>query len=511
MLEVSQVLKCKQLHAKGASIRAIAKELSISRNTVRRYIRGERQPGEYRVTGRRRQPVRDKLRGQVEAWLVSELENGVPRKQRLTAARIHRLLVEQGESVSPVTVRRLVSEVKLSMRDPLAHAYLPLGYDAGRDAQVDFFEGVVRDASGEHSKVFILLVRACYSTRTFAYAAPNQTREALLEGLMRAFEHFGGVFHRLWFDNLTAAVRKVLKGRDRVQQRGFLSFAAHYGFEAVFCAPGAGWEKGGVEGEVKYARHEILSPMPVVASRLEVQALCDAFMERELRRKPASREQTIGELWCHEVGELMALPVGRFDASRVRSTKVTKRSWVCSGTNAYSVPVAWVGHEVLLKLDAESVQIIGPKGEVVSHVRCHGRHQMRLELWHYLPLLQRKARGLDQAIPMRKWLSEQSPCWAELLRRLRGSEGEADGSRVFVEILELCEVHGVEGVQAAVETALTHPEVSLETVRYQLRERRAALCDAPEPVVFDGPRIEQGSVSAYASLVEERGMEVCGV
>jgi transposase len=511
MLEMSQVLKCKQLYVQGASMRAIAKELSISRNTVRRYVKGKRQPGEYRMTVRRRQPVRDVIRTQVEALLLAERENGVPRKQRLTAARIHRLLLEQGETVSPVTVRRLVSEVKLSQRDPLSYAYLPLGYDAGRDGQVDFFEGVVSDASGEQSKIFILLVRACYSTRTFAYAAPNQTREALLEGLMRAFEHFGGVFQRLWFDNLTAAVRKVLKGREREQQRGFASFAAHYGFEAVFCAPGAGWEKGGVEGEVKYARHEILSPMPVVSSRLEVQALCDAFMERELRRKPAGREQTIGELWLPEVGELLSLPAGRFDASRVAATKVTKRSWVCSGTNAYSVPVGWVGHQVLLKLDAESVRIIGPKGEIVSHVRCHGRHQMRLELWHYLPLLRRKARGLDQAIPMRKWLSEQSPCWGELLRRLRDSEGEAGGSRAFVDVLEMCELHGVVSVQRAVEAALTHPAVSRETVRYQLREHRAAACDPPESVTFAGPRIEQGSASAYASLMAARGVEVCGV
>jgi hypothetical protein len=403
--------------------------------------------------------------------------------------------------VSASTARRLVAEVRLGLRDPLSHAYLPLAYDPGQDAQVDFFEGVVSDAQGERSKVFILLVRACFSTRTFAYAAPNQTREALLEGLSQAFEHFGGVFRRMWFDNLTAAVRKVLVGRDRVQQRGFAAFCAHHGFEAVFCAPAAGWEKGGVEGAVKYSRHEILSPVPVVASRQELQELCDAFMEREQSRRPASRQQTIGELWQREVGELMPLPSGRFDASRARETKVTKRSWVCSGTNFYSVPVAWVGQRVLLKLDAERVLIVGPRGEMVTHTRCHGRQQMQLELSHYLPLLRRKARGLDLAIPMRDWLQAQGPCWPELLRRLRRREGEVDGSRAFVDVLELCEEHGTEVVQEAVEAALSHPEVSRETVRYQLRARRQEASEAAEPVLFDGPCIEQGSVVAYGSLL----------
>lgn len=306
MLEVSQILKCKQLHAKGAPIRAIARDLSISRNTVRRYLRGERQPGEYRQSGQRRQPARDKIRSEVETLLTDEREACTPRKQRLTAARVHRILEAKGLSVSAVTVRRLVAEIKLSLRDPLAHAYLPLGYDPGQDGQVDFFEGVVSDDSGALSKVFVLLVRACFSTRTFVYAAPNQTREALLEGLTQAFEHFGGVFRRLWFDNLTPAVRKVLKGRDRVQQRGFASFAAHYGFEAVFCSPGAGWEKGGVEGAVKYSRHEILSPIPVLSSRPELQLLCDAFMERELLRRPVSREQTIGDVPARPVVRVVA-------------------------------------------------------------------------------------------------------------------------------------------------------------------------------------------------------------
>jgi len=500
MLEVSQVLKCKQLHAQGASIRAIARDLDISRNTVRKYVRGERQPGEYRQSGPRSQPARDKIRAEVERMLRSEDLAETPRKQRLTAARVHRLLEQQGLVVSPVTVRRLVAEIKLSLQDPLARAYLPLRYDPGHDGQVDFFEAVVEDEAGVQTKAFVLLVRACFSGRTFAYAAPNQTREALLEGLMRAFEHFGGVFRRLWFDNLTPAVRKVLKGRNRVQQRGFEVFVAHYGFEAVFCAPGAGWEKGGVEGAVKYSRHEIFSPIPVVEDRAALQLLCDAFMEREQTRCAVHREQSIGELWEHEIAELMPLPQGRFDASSARETKVTKHSWVCSGTNFYSVPVAWVGHQVLLKMDAERVRVIGPDHETVSHERCHGRRKMQLQLSHYLPLLERKPRGLDLAVPVREWLAEQAPCWSELLRRLREFEGDVDGSRAFVDVLMLCEEHDVAAVQVAVETALTHINVSRETVRYQLRRRRAESRPPPAAVAFAGPSIKQGSAAAYGSL-----------
>jgi transposase len=114
-------------------------------------------------------------------------------------------------------VSTLVRELKIELRDPLEHAYLPLEYEPGNDAQVDFFEA--EDLDRGRIKTFVLLVRACYSARTFVYAAPNQTQESLMEGLMQAFAFFGGVFPRLWFDNLTPSVRKVLKGRDRIMQK----------------------------------------------------------------------------------------------------------------------------------------------------------------------------------------------------------------------------------------------------------------------------------------------------
>jgi transposase len=100
--------------------------------------------------------------------------------------------------VSERTVREVARELRLELRDVLEHAYLPLEYEPGVDAQVDFFEGVADDRRLGRVKVTLLLVRACFSGACYAYAAPNQTREALFEGLMRAFEHFGGVFRKLW-------------------------------------------------------------------------------------------------------------------------------------------------------------------------------------------------------------------------------------------------------------------------------------------------------------------------
>jgi len=500
MLEVSQVLECKQLRARGRSIRSIARELSVSRNTVRGYLRSERQPGAYGSGLGRARPTSAAVAPRVMALLTAERTAQTPRKQRLTAARIARLLGEEGFAASASTVRSVVAAARLDLRDPLQHAFLPLKYAPGIDAQVDFFEGEVDDTDLGRVKCFILLVRACYSTRTFAYAAPNQSREALFEGLMQAFEHFGGVFQKLWFDNLTPAVKKVLAGRSREEQHAFACFRAHFGFTAEFCAPGKGNEKGGVEGEVKYSRHEILSPLPLVEGRHGLQALCAAFMSRELARVVRGRDLSIGEHWQDEVANLLPLPATRFDAALPRTAKVTPRSWISCGTVFYSVPVEWVGREVELKQDAERVVIRGPGAARVEHARCYQKHQVVLDVDHYLPLLRRKHRGIDHALPLQQFMDATPGAWRALLAALRRDEGEILGSQAFVDVLLLGRVHGIDAVRVAVEQALRFERVSLGLVRFHLRDAVEQAAPKPGAIAYAGPAAWHGSPLDYAVL-----------
>ena len=500
MIEVSQVLNIKQLSAQGMSIRKIAKETGVARNTVKRYLHGRAMPGVYQRAVRRSQPVRDAIRPKVYQLLQAEKEAGAPRKQRLTAARIERILRKKGFAGSSSTVRAVVREVRMQLRDALKHAYLPLAYDPGVDAQVDFCEAEVDDVDQGRVKVHILIVRACYSRRSFLYAAPNQTREALLEGLIRAFDFFGAVFKNLWFDNLTPAVRKVLKGRTRILQRKFESFQAHYGFQAQFCRPGKGNEKGGVEGEVKFVKHEVLSPIPPVKGRAGLQELCDQFVEEERSRTVRGLPAPIGEMWKHEQPHMIALPDAHFDAASIRVAKVTPRSWIQLGTNFYSVPVRLVGYEVKVKLSAEHVVVFDKTTEVARHDRAYGREQMILELSHYLPLLRRKHRGLDRAVPLRQWLNKVPSCWRALLQVLRKEEGEVAGSKSFIEALYLCTLKGVEQTTQALRKALLHPHLSVATLRFYLYEEIEASSTVPSPLSFAGPKVHQDSPQAYMDL-----------
>jgi transposase len=100
------------------------------------------------------------------------------------------------------------------------------------------------------------------SGAAFHRAYPRATQQAFLEAHEHAFRFLGGVFRRLRYDNLSAAVKKILRGFRREETQRFVAFRSHYGFAATFCTPGEGHEKGGVEGEVGTFRRNHWVPVP---------------------------------------------------------------------------------------------------------------------------------------------------------------------------------------------------------------------------------------------------------
>ena len=107
-------------------------------------------------------------------------------------------------------------------------------------------------------------MRASFSGAAFCQASLVETQQAFLELHVQAFEWFGGVFAEIRFDNLKSAVKKVLKGRRRVESDRFVALRSHYLFASQFTTPGleGAHEKGGVEGEVGRYRRNHLVPVP---------------------------------------------------------------------------------------------------------------------------------------------------------------------------------------------------------------------------------------------------------
>jgi transposase len=432
------------------TMRAIAKELHCSRDTIKKAIASpEGEP--YTLTKERPAPVLGPYTARIDE-LLAESER-MPRKQRYTGHKIYGLIKADGYTGSESGVRRYIGQRRREKRRP--KVYLPLEFDPGRDAQGDWGEAVAI-ITGKRVIVQVFMLRLNYSRKLFARAYPTQKQECFLDAHVQAFHHFGGVPHRISYDNLKTAVFRILEGRNRQEQRTFVVFRSYYLFESHFCTPGKGNEKGGVESSVGFGRRNFMVPIPRVDSFAELNDLLLARCQADDRRTVAGQEQSIGEMWAQERPYLAPLPKRDFDCCVVRSVTLNGYSQVQFETNRYSVPADKARKNLVLKAYPFRVDVLDQEEVIASHPRCYERKQDVLDPLHYLPLLEERPGAFDHAKPIRRWRDTWPPVYETLLSHLREQWPEGRGVREFVRILKLHCEHPAEWVQQAIEQALEY-------------------------------------------------------
>jgi transposase len=130
--------------------------------------------------------------------------------------------------------------------------------------------------------------------------AARDTQRFSLEAYELVIHYFGGVFCKVRYANLESAVKKILQGYQREETARFIAFRSHWGFQAEFCNPGRGNEKGGVEGEVGYFRRNHWTPAPKGRSLAELNQLLEAACRQDESRHLPGREQNVGALMTLE-------------------------------------------------------------------------------------------------------------------------------------------------------------------------------------------------------------------
>ena len=439
----------------GLSIRALAERHGVHRRAVRQALASPLPPAKRSPVGRPA-PRLGPYRALIDGWLEADRE--APRKQRHTAKRIwSRLVDEHGAEVAETTVRDYVRERKRAMGWPVGEVFIPQAHAPGVGAEVDWGEAQV-DLAGVRTTVHLFFMRASFSGAAFCQASLVETQQAFLELHVEAFEWFGGVFEEIRFDNLSSAVKQVLRGRRRVETDRFVALRSHYLFESQFTTPGlqGAHEKGGVEGEVGRFRRNHLVPVPTVASLVELNGLILAGCEADLRRRIVGRPETVGEAWATERPLLRGLPGERFDASETAAPRVDAKSLVTIRQNRYSVPVALAGLRVAVRIGAREITISHAGNVVARHERLHGRFGTSAQLDHYLELLQRKPGGLERSLALAQqrdrggWPDAYDELWAALTQRY----GRSEAARQMVDVVMLAREHGPDQAALAVRGAL---------------------------------------------------------
>jgi hypothetical protein len=335
--------------------------------------------------------------------------------------------------------------------------FVPLCSEPGEEAEVDWGEATVVIA-GVPTRVFLFLMRACFSGACFVQAHTRETQQAFLEGHAAAFEFFGGVFALVRYDNLRAAVVKVLKGRRRVEADRFVALRSHYLYESSFTRKGkeGAHEKGGVEGDVGRWRRTYLVPVPEVGVLAELNDRLAAACSTDLGRTIRGRRETVGEALGQEVDLLRPLPTEPFDTCEHATPRVDSKSLATVRQNQYSLPVRLAGLRVAARIGAREIVFVHDGREVARHERLHGKFGSSARLDHYLELLAHNAGALARSLALRQ--ERERGAWPDafdqLWHRIQERVGASEAARQMVDVLPLCRELPAGQVELAVRGAL---------------------------------------------------------
>ena len=376
MLDEREVQGIFGLRRRGWHVKAIARELGISRNTVRAWVRrgeGAPRPG----TGRPR------VLETHEAWV---------RERYLAGGRngdvLRQELVERGIKVSLRTVERCIKPVREAAA-ALDRASVRFETEPGKQMQIDFGEKWV-DIGGERAKAFVFVATLGYSRRSFVRVCAGLRQRHWLAGLDEALRHFGGVPQTCLVDNAKALVLRW-QGDRPIFHPEFEAFCRHWGMTPRACRPYRARTKGKVERSVGYGKSNALGRLSFVSwEALEahlvwwMREVADVRVHGTTHERPIDRFareaaalRPLGEHPCY-------LHVRRFDR------RVTGDCRIELDTNRYSVPYHLVGRTVEVRLEAGELTVRYRQEVVATHAVAPGRHVVVEDPCHLDGLVRRR-------------------------------------------------------------------------------------------------------------------------
>lgn len=438
------------------SIRQIARDFNLSRNTVKKVLRSDSTKFTY-VRSNGSLPKLGPYVNELSERLSAEAD--LPRKLQSTAFSMYEELQRKGFDGSYDSVRRYVQKWRRDKSCQSVTAFIPQRFVPGDAYQFDWSYETV-ELAGELIQVKIAHFRLCHSRKFFCIAYLRESLEMVLDAHIRAFTFFGGSCRRGIYDNLKTVVTKILQGKGRIFNCRFLQLASHYLFEPTACTPASGWEKGQVENQVAYVRKRLFIPRRKFANIIELnewlQGQCDHMAATQ--EHPDFKGRTVSEVYADEKQYLHETSIP-FEGYRERPVRVSTTALVAYDSNRYSVDASAAGKNVMLRAYADRVVIMDDDRMIGEHKRFFDRDRISYNPWHYVSVLKRKPGALRNGAPFYDW--ELPPFITTIREKLNA---HPDGDKQFVNILNMIPQYGLEAVDVACDEALSIGATSSDVV-----------------------------------------------
>ena len=247
-------------------------------------------------------------------------------------------------------------------------------------------------------------IKLSHSRAFLVRAYMLQTHEMLFDAHWHGFRVLGGIPERGIYDNKRTAVDCVGRGKERRVNLRFLAMTNHYVFEAQFCNPASGWEKGQVEKNVQDSRHRLWQPTPCFPDLAALNAWLEQRCLELWRDIPhGAQPGTVAGVWAEEPAALMPLPPA-FDGLVEQSKRVSPTCLIHFDRNRYSVPASFANRPVSLRIYPERI-VVAAEGQILCEhkrliQRSHDQPPCTIYDWrHYLAVVQRKPGALRNGAP----------------------------------------------------------------------------------------------------------------
>jgi transposase len=463
ILQVQEQQAIKRLTALGWSIRRIARELKIHRNTVRDHlpeVEGDSKCTTISTAGSEAKCTISTA-GKVGRKSICDAHAElIKQKEGLTAQRIYQDLQEEvGFDGSYEAVKRYVRGLKKA--DP--QRVWRIEVQPGEEAQVDFGLGAPVVGPQGKTRTWIFRVVLSYSRKAYSEAVLRQDTETFIRCLENAFRHFGGVPQTINLDNLKAAVLKADWADPELNPK-LAEFARHYGTVIMPCAPATPQHKGKVENSVGYVKGNALAGRSFSSVSAENTFLLHWESTVADLRIHGTTKQQVGQLFAREKPLLRPLPDSLFPLFYEAQRSVHRDSYVEVAKSYYEVPAEYIGRQVWVRWDAREVRIFNQRWEQIQfHRRLEpGRFSKVLGIGGGAGRLQS---NLDYWLKRAGSLGSSCQQWAQGLVERRGFEA----IRSLMGLVSLTHKHSFRVVNDACKRAMARDTWRLRDVRALLQ------------------------------------------
>lgn len=460
-------------HREGKSQRAISRELGISRKTVKRYIleleaqfESEDCPQNavtkclssaptYHSGKREKRKLTKEVCEAIDGFLAANEEKKQQglRKQLLKKCDIHALLIEQGMSIGYTSVCNYIKSKKDNSFPK--EAFIRQDYVPGFVCEFDWGE-IKLFIDGKLSRFQLAVFTSAYSNYRFAVIYQRQDTLAFMESHVCFFEHLGGVYKEMVYDNMRVAVSKFIGPHEKEPTQALLQLRGHYHFSHRFCNIYRGNEKGHVERSVEYIRRKSFG---VKCHFTDLQEATDWLSKTTASLNNVTQKltgKTANELLEEERTALLRLPAKLLCSDQIQ-LRVDKYATVSYKTNRYSVPDCLVGDFVQAKIMSHELLFYHNDRRVASHRRSYQKHEWIIKIDHYLETFKRKPGALAGSVALASSGYLKELYEAHFVREPRN----------FIDLLDYCSRQGItdEKLKQVVTQLTRNPVKILSTER----------------------------------------------